>query len=102
MKRAWILALVIAAGCGKGPSDGECKKFLDHLVDLEFKKAGAQANSDALKQQIASQKSAVTEAKQAEFLDVCKKKMSKARVQCALAATEIDGDNGMAKCDEAK
>ena len=102
MKRAWILALLIAAGCGKGPSDDECKRFLTHLVDLEFKKAGAQANSDAVKQEIAKQKTQVTEAKQAEFLDVCKKKMSKARVQCALAATEIDGENGMAKCDEAK
>ena len=38
----------------------------------------------------------------AEFLDTCKKKMSKARVQCAIAATELDGDNGIGKCDEAK
>ena len=43
-----------------------------------------------------------TEAKRGEFLDVCKKKMSKARVQCALAATELDGEAGVGKCDEAK
>jgi hypothetical protein len=102
MKRAWVFALVIAAACGKGPSEDDCKKFLDHLVDLEFKKAGAAATSDAMKAEIAKQKTAVTEAKASEFIDTCKKKMSKARVQCALAATELDGDNGIGKCDETK
>jgi hypothetical protein len=102
MKRAWVVALVLAAGCGNAPSDGDCKKFLTHLVDLEFKKAGAAATTDAMKQEITKQKDTVTQAKSAEFLDVCKNKMSKARVKCALAATELDGDNGVAKCDEAK
>ena len=102
MKRAWVLGLLFAAACGKGPSDGDCKKLLDHLVDLEFKKAGAAATSDAMKAEIAKQKTAVTDAKANEFLDTCKKKMSKARVQCALAANELDGDNGVAKCDESK
>ena len=102
MKRAWVFAVMIAAACGKGPSDDECKKFLNHLVDLEFKKAGAAATTDAMKQEIAKQKNTVTEAKAGEFMDVCKKKMSKARVQCALAVTELDGENGVGKCDEAK
>ena len=102
MKRAWVLVLVIAAACGKGPSEGDCKKLLDHLVDLEFKKAGAAATSDAMKAEIAKQKTAVTEAKSAEFIKTCKDKMAKGRVQCALAATELDGDNGVAKCDEVK
>ena len=102
MKRAWVVALLIAAACGKGPSEGDCKKLLDHLVDLEFKKAGAAATSDAMKAEIAKQKSAVTEAKSKEFLDSCTKKMSKDRVACALKANELDGDNGVAKCDEVK
>ena len=102
MKRAWVLGLLFAGACSKGPSDDGCKKLLDHLVDLEFKKAGAAATSDAMKAEIAKQKTAVTEAKSSEFLDTCKKKMSKARVECALAATELDGDNGVAKCDESK
>ncbi len=102
MKRAWVFALLFAAACGKGPEEGDCKKLLDHLVDLEFKKAGAAATSDAMKAEIAKQKTAVTEAKSAEFLDTCKKKMSKQRVACALAANELEGDNGVAKCDESK
>src|SRR5689334_22496749 len=92
-KRPWVLGLLLAAACGKGPSDDECKKLLDHLVDLEFKKAGAAATSDAMKAELAKQKTAVSEAKANEFLDTCKKKMSKARVDCALAATELDGEN---------
>jgi hypothetical protein len=102
MKRAWVLGLLFVAACGKGPSDGDCKKLLDHLVDLEFKKAGAAATSDAMKAEIAKQKTAVSDAKSSEFLDTCKKKMSKARVECALAATELEGDSGVAKCDEGK
>ena len=103
MKRAWAaLALVIAAGCSNGPSKNDCKKLLDHLVDLEFKKAGAAASSDAMKAEIAKQKTAVTEAKATEFIETCTKKMAKARVKCALAATELDGENSVAKCDEAK
>ena len=102
MKRAWVLALLVAMGCKNGPSEDQCKQLLEHLVDLEFKKAGAAATTDAMKQEIAKQKTAVTEAKKTEFIDTCTKKMARSRVECALNATELDGDNGVAKCDEAK
>ena len=97
-----MLVLMFAIGCKNGPSETQCKQLLDHLVDLEFKKAGAAASSDAMKAEIAKQKTAVTDAKSAEFLDTCTKKMAKSRVECALNANELDGDNGVAKCDEAK
>jgi hypothetical protein len=102
MKRAWILAGLFAVGCKSGPSEDQCKQLLDHLVDLEFKKAGAAATSDTQKAEIAKQKTAVGDAKSAEFVQQCKDKTSKARVECALAATDIDGENGVGKCDEAK
>jgi hypothetical protein len=98
----WVLVVLMVAACGKGPSDDQCKKLLTHLVDLEFKKAGAAATSDQMKAEIAKQKTAVTDAKAAEFIDTCKKKMAKSRVECALAANELDGENGVGKCDEAK
>src|SRR6476620_6353054 len=101
MKRACLL-LLLAASCSKGPSEDQCKQLLDHLVDLEFKKAGAAASSDTQKAEIAKQKTAVTDAKSAEFVAQCTKKTSRARVECALAANDIDGDNGVSKCDEAK
>jgi len=101
MKRVALVLLVVAA-CKNGPSQDQCKQLLDHLVDLEFKKAGAAATSDAMKAEIAKSKTAVTEAKSAEFLDTCTKKMAKSRVECALAANDLDGENGVGKCDEAK
>ena len=100
--KLWVVALLFAVGCKNGPSEDQCKQLLDHVVDLEFKKAGAAATTDAMKQEIAKQKTAVTEAKRTEFIDTCTKKMSKTRVQCALKANELDGDSGVAKCDEAK
>ncbi len=102
MKRGTVFAMLLVGACSKGPSEDQCKKLLSHIVDLEFKKAGAAASSDAMKAEIAKQKTAVTEAKSKEFLDQCVNKMSKVRVECALKANELDGDNGVGKCDEAK
>jgi hypothetical protein len=101
MKRIAV-ALLLVVACKNGPSQDRCKQLLDHLVDLEFKKAGAAASSDAAKQEIAKSKTAVTEAKTAEFMDTCEKKMTKSRVDCALAANDLDGENGVGKCDESK
>ena len=82
MKRAWVLAVLVISlagtvGCKNGPSEDQCSKLLDHLVDLEFKKAGAAATTDAMKQEIAKQKTVVTDAKKTEFIDTCTKKMAK-------------------------
>src|SRR5215475_9540632 len=96
MMRRWVMgAALVVAACRNGPSEDQCKQLLDHLVDLEFKKAGATATSDAAKQ-----KTAVSEAKAGEFMDTCMKKTSKTRVECALAAADLD--TGVAKCDENK
>ena len=96
MKRWLVLGLLVGA-CGKGPSEDQCKQLLDHLVDLEFKKAGAAATVDSQKTDLAKQKAAVTEAKSAEFISVCTDKTAKDRVECAIAATDLEG---VAKCDE--
>jgi hypothetical protein len=95
MKRFLLLVTLVAA-CGKGPSEGQCKQLLDHLVDLEFKKAGANAPADAQKADLAKQKAAVAEAKQPEFMAVCVDKTAKNRVECALSATDLEA---IAKCD---
>jgi hypothetical protein len=93
----WVLVAVLAAvGCSKAPSEDQCKQLLDHLVDLEFKKGGAAAGADSQKTDLAKQKAAVAEAKWPEFSDACKQKTAKERVECALAANDIDA---VAKCD---
>jgi len=95
MKRL-LLATLLAAGCGKGASEEQCKQLLDHLVDLEFKKAGTTAGADSQKKDLASQKTAVAEAKWADFAEACQQKTAKDRVECALAAGDLDA---VAKCD---
>jgi hypothetical protein len=99
MKR-WILGgVLLATGCKNAPSEDQCKQLLDHLVDLEFKKAGAAATSDSMKSEIAKAKLAVSEAKATEFLETCTKKTAKGRIDCALGAGDLEA---VAKCDEAK
>ncbi len=92
-----------APGCKNGPSDDQCKKLLDHMVDLEFKKGGAVASNDQMKAELLKQKQAALVGKSAdEFMKTCTSSFSKERVECALDKTELDGDNGVAKCDESK
>ncbi len=99
MKRWMLAGMLLATGCKNAPSDDQCKQLLDHLVDLEFKKAGAAASSDSLKAEIAKQKQAVSDARSGEFLDTCTNKTARTRVECALAASDLEA---VAKCDEAK
>lgn len=99
MKR-WILAgTLLAVGCKNAPSEDQCKQLLDHLIDLEFKKAGASASGDAAKAEMAKQKQAVASAKTSEFVETCTKKVARGRVECALTAADLDA---VARCDEAK
>jgi hypothetical protein len=98
MKR-WILgAVLLATSCKNAPTEDQCKQLLDHLVDLEFKKAGA-TGSDAVKAELAKQKQAVSEARQAEFFEVCVKRTARSRVECSLGAGDLEA---VVKCDEAK
>jgi len=99
---AVILSLLGWGACTPGPSDSQCKQLLQHLVDLEFAKGGVASGGDTAKAELAKSKAAVVDAKASEFIDTCKNKMSKARIDCALAASSLDGENGVAKCDEAK
>jgi hypothetical protein len=91
--------MLLATGCKSAPSEDQCKELLDHLVDLEFKKAGAAASGDSMKAEIAKQKRAVSEAKASEFVEACTERTAKTRVECALGAADLDA---VAKCDEAK
>ena len=98
MKR-WILGVVLlATGCKNAPSEEECRQLLDHLVDLEFKKGGAIA-SDSAKGELAKLKQAVSEAAAAKFVEICTKKTAKNRIDCAVAAVDLEA---LTRCDEVK
>jgi len=67
-----------------------CKQLLDHLVDLELAKAGVTGD------ELAKQKAEVVQSKSVEFLETCTKQTTRTRIDCALAATDLDA---VAKCD---
>lgn len=93
----WVLVFAVCtAGCGKAPSHDQCTQLLEHLVDLEFKKAGATATAESQKGDLAKQKASVIDAKSAEFVAACTDKTAKARVECALSAADLEA---VAKCD---
>jgi hypothetical protein len=98
MKRWFLGGLLLAAGCSSAPSEEQCRQLLEHLVDLEFKKSGATASGEQ-RAELAKQKQAVSDTAQREFLQVCADKTDRQRIECALAATDLDA---VAKCDEAK
>ena len=98
MKRWMLGAVLLAAGCRNAPSEDQCKQLLDHLVDLEFKKAGA-ASGETAKAELAKQKQAVSEARSAEFLEMCTKRYTRSRTECGLSAGDLEG---VTKCDDVK
>ena len=93
----FCVVLALAAGCGKSPSEDQCKQLLDHLVDLEFKKAGATA-VDKQKADLEKQKAAVVEAKTTEFMAQCREKTAKDRVECAISASVLDCPDDKKDC----
>lgn len=93
----WLLLLSLALGaCRKAPSEDQCKELLDHLLDLEFKKAGAGATNEAMKTEIGKQKQSVSDKMGADFMKACVDKTTRSRVECALSATDVDA---VGKCD---
>jgi hypothetical protein len=97
MRRSWVLAALLAVGCKHGPSEDDCKQLLDHLVELEFKKAGVQSGSNAnVKADLEKARETIGEQKAPEFMEQCSKKMAKSRVNCAITAPTLEE---VQKCD---
>ncbi len=85
-----LLALV---GCTEGPTDDQCNKLRDHLIDLQAKEAGGTALTPA------QVEDAHTHATKVRFMPTCTDKTTKKLVECALAATTTDEARA---CDESK
>ncbi len=73
-----------------GASVEQCDRLLSHLIELEFRRYGAPADPRS--------KQAVIDSKRDEFQAVCTQETPAHKVECALAAVDLDG---VAKCDEA-
>ncbi len=106
MVRSWCLAASVVlgiaggAGCSKAPSEEQCKQLLDHIVDLELKKAGATPaeGSASVKAAIDQLRAKVTDVRAPEFIEACTAKTSRVRVECGLAATSVECPDNQKDC----
>ena len=73
-----VLALLVA--CSKAPSEDQCRKLLEHVVDLELKKAGV-GSAEGAKADIDKLRAQVADVKAPEFVETCTTKTSRARVE---------------------
>jgi hypothetical protein len=95
-----VVVMIVAVGCGSGPSKDQCEKLLQHLIDLEVAAAGGKAAAtDEAKAEQAKQKKAIAAGAAAKFDEACVQKTPKHVVECALAARTLED---VAKCDQAK
>ncbi len=96
---AVALALVLGAACSNAPSEGDCEKLRDKLIDLEFAAMGAKAQGGESREQLTKQKQDTSEGVSVRFIEACTKKTPKALIDCALAATTLEQ---IKQCDEQK
>ena len=93
------LALALVTACSSGPSESECERLRDKLVELEFSAMGAKALTSEARAQLAKQKQETSESVAERFKESCLKKTPKDLVDCALAATSLEQ---VKQCDEKK
>jgi hypothetical protein len=77
-------------GCSDAPSKADCEKLLDHLIEVEIKQGGGDAEMSAdMKDDLDKQKKAVVEyASGQKFIETCTQKTPKSVVECGLAAKD--------------
>lgn len=99
--RVLIIALSLVwlgAGCSDAPTEAECTKLLEHVLELETQAAGASATGDA-KKDLAKQKKAVADSIGKEFMDTCLERLPKKQVDCGLEAKTLEE---LAVCDKSE
>ena len=94
---AVALAAALLAGCEGGPSTQQCSDLLDHVIEIEVSAAGGDAVAEEREKDIEEQKTKLREYLGTEFVDTCKEKYSRERIECAL---EADSHEALAGCDE--
>lgn len=93
------LGLCFLVACSSGPSEADCERLRDKLIDLEFVAMGAKAQSSEERSALAKQKEETSDAVAERFKEACVSKTPKELVDCALAATSLEQ---VRACDEQK
>jgi len=82
--------LALATACSDKPSNAECKKLLEHTIELEFRESGS-VPAD-LDKQIAT----IAATANSEFMEQCLGELPRTRVLCGI---EAKNKAAQQKCD---
>lgn len=87
-----VVATVLFIGaCSEVPEDGQCEKFLDHVIELEVS-AGSATPDD----KIAHKKALKAKKIEDKFVSQCEAKIKSSQLECALKAKTLEE---IEKCD---
>ena len=86
------LTVCIAGACSEVPSDGQCEKFLDHVIELEVN-AGSASPDEKIAHKKALKKKKVEE----KFITQCEAKIKSSQLDCAMKVTTL---KDLEKCDK--
>lgn len=84
-----LLAASLLLGCSNAPSKSDCKKLLDHVVDLELKAGGGDAVKKDVATELEDQKKRVMEYVEKDFMDTCIDDLPKSQLECGLKAKSM-------------
>lgn len=88
---AGVVFVFSLGACSETPADGQCEKFLDHVIELEVN-AGTASPDD----KIAHKKALKAKKVEDKFITQCEAKIKSSQLECALKAKTIEEID---KCD---
>lgn len=100
MRRAIVLALVLAPLAACRPSESQCARLLDHFIEVEGEAATVgrfREMTPPLVAALGREKRRFTEELRGDFVVKCRAQLSRAEVACATRATD---EAGMDRCQD--
>jgi hypothetical protein len=96
MSRVSVLLALVLAACGSAPSEQDCARLLDHVIELEMAAGGAAATTPEARAELEAQKKKVGVVVGKDFMRTCTDELPRSQVSCGLAATSLED---LARCD---
>ena len=84
-----FLALFVS-GCGDTPTEEQCGKLVDHMIELEIQAAGTAKLPDEMRADIDKQRNDLKEYLRKQSIDKCVETLPLSVVECGLAAKDRD------------
>lgn len=82
--------LLGSSGCGDKPSEEQCAKLVDHMIELEIQAAGTTKLPDDMRADIDKQRRELQEYLRKQSIEKCLESLPTSVVECGLAAKDRD------------